>query len=83
MTNWIVTVELSDIWAEDLPFTYKRNLIVQRILDSGWLEVSFWPDELGDLISDLGQTQSNSEFDSVFSLIYDYADNDAVWIATF
>lgn len=83
MANWRLTVNLADIWEVDMPFKHKRDVITKRIHSSGWMNDSLHPDELLELVSDLAVAQSHGEFNAIWNFIYDIADADGVWIATF
>lgn len=84
MANWIRIVKLKDVWHnDDLPFEKKRDKIVERIKESGWRGITPYPDLFDDLVHNLGETESFSEFDYQFSEFYDLADSDRVWIETF
>lgn len=79
---WDVTLYLGDVFHnEDLTFEEKRDEIVQRIQNSGWLEATD-SDTFAELVEELGDTDDVEEFDQVWDLIYDQANLDRVWIET-
>lgn len=81
MANWFETIDLEDIWSdEDTTFEETRDSIVARFRDSRWYQNGSRPRRL---IALLELTIDHRDFDSVFNLIYDAADNDRIWIKTF
>lgn len=84
MANWIRIVKLKDVWHnDDLPFEKKRDKIVERIKESGWRDITPYPDTFDERVADLTASSDTSEFDSWFNELYDLADSDRVWIETF
>jgi hypothetical protein len=76
-------VYLGDFWHnDDVPFEEKRDRFVQRVKDSGWLKRGDQADELECLLDEIGDTETVSDFDWVFSAIYNIADYDRVWFET-
>ena len=81
---WAHKINLADVFHnEDMSFEAKRDAIVARIRASAWFKGY---DECGDLsqfVEELADTEDGDEFDGPWSEIYDIADYDRVWIATF
>ena len=69
--------------ADDLNFELKRDMIVQRIRATTWFKQYDEYDELPQLVEELADAEDTDAFDSVWDCIYDIADADRVWIATF
>ncbi len=79
---WDRRINLADIWRNDaLSFEAKRDAIVRRIRRSGWITEDNW--SLDNLVEELGDAADTDEFDAVWDVLYDHADADRVWIATF
>jgi hypothetical protein len=71
---WLANVDLRDVWRDpQWTFEQRRDLIVDRIRASGW-ECRF--------VDELAGCETVWDFDQVWSVIYDQADDDRVWIAT-
>lgn len=83
MANWICTVKFKDFWRSDLTFTERRDLAVKRIKESGWRDITPYPDHLDSLVDELAETLNIPEFDWALTDLYDQADEDLVWIETF
>ncbi len=78
---WDRRLNLADVWKNpDLTFEQRRDAVVDRIRSSGWADRN---DTVADLLDELGDAASADEFDGPWDLIYDEADVDRVWIATF
>lgn len=83
MPTWRYTVDLKDVWRnEGLTFEERRTEIARRIRASRWAEESPWT-VFHNLVDELAEVGSVEEFDQVWDEIYDYADMDRCWIATF
>ena len=81
---WGRKINLKDVFRNDaLTFEQRRDAIVKRIRNSGWLNDRDEYDELVTLVEELSDTTDTQWFDQVWSLIYDHADYDRVWISTF
>lgn len=79
---WLLTINLRDVWRnEGMTFEQRRDAIVTRIRNSGWITEDHYT--LGDLVDELADAVNTDAFDAVWDLIYDHADADRVWIATF
>lgn len=80
--TWLLTVNLADVFRnEELTFEERRDAIVQRIRASGWITEDDY--SLDNLVEELGDAEDTDEFDAVWDVLYDHADADRVWIATF
>lgn len=81
--NWILTVELSDLWQDKAtPIWERAPKIVERIEKSGWLDLTPYPDTFRDLLAELKKQVTVDGFDFLFADVYDLADSDGVWIET-
>lgn len=81
---WDRKIQLKDVFHnESLAFDQRRDAIVSRIKASGWLEGRDDSDHLVLLVEELAEVGDADAFDEVWSDIYDEADHDRVWIATF
>lgn len=81
MTPWLLTIDLKDVFHnEDLPFEQKRDEIVRRIRATGWHGDHPW---LEEIVDNLAESEDENDFDSWWDELYDVADIDRVWIATF
>jgi hypothetical protein len=79
MAVWYLTIRLADVWNEPgLLFTETRDEIVRRIRASGWENP-----ELSVLLDEIEEAPDISTFDYLWNTLYDLADHDRVWIATF
>lgn len=83
---WDRRINLADIWRNpDLTFEERRDRIVAQLRKSPWLtgrDTSGF-DELGDIVDNLAAAETVGEFDGWWDELYDRADYDRVWIATF
>ncbi len=80
--TWLLTINVADVFRnEDMTFEQRRDAIVQRIHASGWIAEDDYT--LGDLVDELGDAADTDDFDAVWDEIYNQADADRVWIATF
>lgn len=82
MATWLITIDLKDVFHnDDMSFVEKRDEIVSRIRNSPWFQES--DVTLGSVIADLAETENVEDFDFVWNYVYDIADADRVWLATF
>ncbi len=86
MPAWTHEINLADIWRdENRTFEEKRDTIVARLRTSPWIadrdRSGF--DELGEVVANLAAARDVEEFDVWWNDLYDHADRDRVWIATF
>jgi hypothetical protein len=83
---WDRRINLADIWRnEGLTFEQRRDAIVSRLNASPWIknrdQSGF--DQLGDIVYSLSTADDQEEFNGWWGELYDHADIDRVWIATF
>jgi hypothetical protein len=64
----------------DQAFLVHRDRVVKILRGSRWLRDSQYSMELGDLIDSLAVTETILEFDEIFAMVYDLADDDLCWI---
>ena len=82
--SWEHRLNLADVLHNDgLSFTEKRDAIVRRIRATTWFQAKDEHDDLPQCVGELAETEGMQEFGQVFDAIYDEADYDRVWIATF
>ena len=89
---WAESINVADVFHADKPFTDIRDAIVKRIKASKWYRDAeatgadsddyYAAEELLSLIDELADADDTSEFDEVWSCIYNRADIDRVWITT-
>jgi len=84
MANWQETINLVDVFHnDDMAFEDRRDIIVRRLLDSRWLTNPNRRMGIDFVVTNLGQSEDYTEFNEWWNELYDYADSDLVWIATF
>lgn len=85
MPQWNITIDVKDPWERSQEYGYEkfRDLIVTRIRESRWRDISAHQFRLDDLIEELEESLNVHEFNSIWSELYDLADLDRVWISTF
>lgn len=78
---WKHRLDLRDIFhSEAHSFANRRDIIVARIQRS-----KFWDEddvELVDICEELSATENNDDFNGTWSVFYDWADANRVWVAT-
>lgn len=87
VNRWKYKLSVADVFHnEDMTFEEIRDVVVRRIRGSAWfkgcVKQSMFS-ELEDAVEELADTESTEEFDAVWGFIYDIADADRCWIATF
>ena len=81
---WAHKINLADVFHnDDLTFTEKRDAIVARIRATRWFKDCDEYDDLPQFVEELADARTPDEFDGPWDCIYDIADADRVWIATF
>jgi hypothetical protein len=81
---WNRKVSLVGVFHDsDLTFEQRRDAIAGIFQGSAWLKEYGEGDDLPQFVEELAGTEDADEFDAVFDAIYDVADADRVWIATF
>lgn len=84
MPTWRYTVDLKGVWRnEEMTFEERRDEIVRRLRESRWFKSHEEGSWLHSIVEELADTESIPDFDRVFNAIYDEADADRAWIATF
>lgn len=82
--HWRYRVDLKDVWRDnDRSFEGRRDEIVRRLKESGWYKAREEGSWLHTLVEELSEAYDTPYFDHVFNGIYDEADADCCWIATF
>lgn len=96
MTNWILRIDLKDLWNKfpelseynQVDFIPIRDMLVKELkLYSEKIKkipsLGRWVKmEYDNLIDALSITKNLQEFNSCFDMLYDWADTYKVWIAT-
>lgn len=82
MARWELTIRFPFFHDDDLDFGVKRDRIVDKIKNSGWRDITPYPDTFDDLVADLSNSTGTSEFDAWWDELYDLADDDRVWLET-
>jgi len=81
MPKWSKTIDLKQVFHNDeMTFVERRDAIVRIIRASGWPDANF---DVADLLFALARTENVKAFDEVWQWIYDEADTERVWLATF
>jgi len=85
MPQWNITIDVSEIWKnfQDVGFEESVKQIVAKIKESRWRSITPYPHTFDQLVADLEASTSLDEFNSWWNELYDLADSDRVWIATF
>lgn len=85
MAQWTITIDVKEIWStfQDNGYEKSRDAIVAKIKESRWRDISAHQIRLDDLIEELEESLNLPEFNSIWNELYDLADLDRVWIATF
>jgi hypothetical protein len=81
---WDRKINVADVFHNDeMTFPQRRDAIVSRLRDSGWLHGRDEFDELVNAIDELAEAENSEEFDGWWDEIYDIAYEERVWISTF
>lgn len=83
---WVETINVRDVFHnDDMTFEEIRDTIARRLRASTWIrdrdQDGF--DELGEIVDNIADAATVSEFDGWWAELYDHADRDRIWIATF
>jgi hypothetical protein len=82
--SWEHRINLADIFHnDDLSFAEKRDAVVRRLRATTWFKAKDEYDSLSQYVEELSETEDIVGFGQVFDAIYDEADYDRAWIATF
>lgn len=77
---WRVQIELGDIFHDDdIPFPEKRDEIVKRVREGC---KAFTTYELEEILDSLADCEDEDDFDTYWDDLYDWADENRVWIGT-
>ena len=79
MKRWTKTLDVSDIFRGEQPFTERRDLMVERIRR---LDEDDCDGELQDIADALGDARDVDDWDKSWDWFYDWADSNAVWVRT-
>ncbi len=84
MPFWAGTIDVSHIWSSTIPFSEKRDGVVAAIMGSQWyLDQVAEGGPIVAIVDDLSTANTISEFNEWWNELYDFADLDRIWIATF
>lgn len=82
--TWGEEIDVSDIWRSDaLRFEQKRDIFVQRLRASAWVNSLDESHRVHELVGTLAIADDVREFDGWLDELYDEADYARVWIKTF
>lgn len=82
-TSWEYTVDVKDVFHNDsMSFEEIRDAVVLRLRESDWAK-DHTKGILDPLIDLLAETPDQHEFNYYWDHVYDLADIQRVWIATF
>jgi hypothetical protein len=82
--SWEHKINLADVFHnDDLTFEQKRDTIVARLRATTWFKQYDEYDDLPQFVEELADAEDKYAFNSPWDCIYDIADADRVWIATF
>jgi hypothetical protein len=77
MPEWRHTLELTDVWSEEMDLTAKRDVIVERITKLPPYRQDI---VLQDIVDDLRLVETEDDFNDVWDYFYDWADSKRVWV---
>lgn len=91
MADWKYKIDMADTWErypDEIGFRTLKSLVVDELNKAleDLRDIIEDEDEimsLEDLISEIEITDDEEEFDPVWTELYDWADYNKVWIATF
>ncbi len=85
MARWELTVDVSDEWEgfQERGFEESVKRIVDKIKRSGWRDLTPYPDTFDELVARLESSSDIGDFNEWWDELYDLADSDRVWVATF
>lgn len=82
-TTWRHTIRLADVFHDDTrTFEQRRDVIVARLRASEWFASPGQGSDLPEIVDELADAESTSDFEAAWAALYDEADLDRVWIAT-
>jgi len=84
---WKYKINVASVFHNDtMTFFERRDSIVNTLRNSDWYKTrQAEPGDMGeleDLVDELADTDTTTDFDQVWDAIYDEADDDRAWIAT-
>lgn len=84
MKKWKHRLNLSDIFhSDELTFEEIRDTVVARLKRSSFFrEVTANDYGFDDLVDELGDAETVGQFDFIWNIVYDYADEYDCWITT-
>lgn len=86
MSRWVATLDVKDVWKDDFFTTEEQMLIVSGRLDNfaaNWQgEEKEYLEDLAEELADAAHSENVDWFDQVWAALYDWADDNRVWVAT-
>lgn len=84
MIKWNHSIDISDVFhSEALSYPERRDAIVARFRVAQWFKSAVTAGEdIGYMLDDLASSETASDFDVVWSEIYDWCDENRVWVNT-
>jgi hypothetical protein len=80
---WKRKIQLGDVFHNDeITFAQRRDAICKRIKASGWMKLHEEDYGFEMLLEELANVDNPDDFDYWWDQLYDYADEDRVWIDT-
>ncbi len=80
---WDRKISLGDVFHNDeMTFTERRDAIVARIKGSGWMKLHEHDSEFETILEQMSSMDDPDDFDYWWDELYDYADDERVWIDT-
>jgi hypothetical protein len=85
MPAWDYRIDLRPVFrSEELTFEQRRDAIVDRLRTSSWVrDREDAGADLSTLVDELAEAADTDAFDRLWDDLYDEADADRAWIATF
>ena len=77
MAQWLMEIDLRHIWRnEELTFSARKDAIVQIFRAHDWHSFP----GVSDIVDAIEAADDVKAFDAAWSLMYDMADEDRVWV---
>lgn len=86
VNRWKEVIDLKAFYHDDLSIENVRDKTVEAIKASSWyknFEEKAHEPSLFILVDDFAEAEDYQDFDYFMGLLYDLADRDRIWIATF
>ncbi|MEV0267756.1 hypothetical protein AB0H43_03190 [Hamadaea sp. NPDC050747] len=85
MPHWEYRVNVADVWRNpEMTFEQRRDSIVATLRRNRWFKIEGDEgSELHEVVEGLSHADDATDFDHFWDQLYDLADLDRAWIATF